>query len=435
MNTVITCVTMALAAAISLVSLVQLLYLESLRLMAKETEVLAFFQENVEHGLGLETEKGALVFSLWKHFLMVVLGALSLAMVVTRRTADASGLSLPMLFEGLLIGLFLIVLAGYIVPQFLYRKTNGQWLGALGPVFRVLIFVMLPMTMLFDFLNSLFELGQVKATEEESAKSDAEQVEAFIEAGADEGIIEEEDKRLIQSVVAFGDKRVREVMTARPNIVGIDANQTLEELRKLAVSEKYSRFPVFEESIDNVVGFVHVRDLFEQGDEERHHKKVYEMMRPIPQVPETKLVGQLLREMQEDGTQMSVVINEYGNTAGLATMEDLVEEILGEIRDEHEPTSDVQEDGEGRWIIAGSYDLDGLEHLLKFRPQEDVEATTVGGLAVEWSGHVPSPGEFVERDGLRIEVLSSSARRVDQVRVSAAVGKVVSGPEIPAEKE
>ena len=434
MNPAITCVFVFLFVVLSMASLIQLLYLESLRLLAKETAVLAVFQDELEQGLGVATEKGALVFSLWKHFLMVTIGVLCFGMVITRAQIVETRLILPILLESLMIGLLAIVLAGYIVPQFLYRKTSGHWLRGFTPLLRVMILAMLPVTMTFDFLNSVFELGQVKAAEQANEKTEAEQVEAFIDAGADEGIIEQEDKRLIQSVVAFGDKRVREVMTPRPNIVGIEAGQTLEELRKLAVAEKYSRFPVFEDSIDQVIGFVHVRDLFEQGDEERHRKKAREMMRPIPHVPETKLVGQMLREMQEEGTHMSMVIDEYGNTAGLATMEDLVEEILGEIRDEHEPSSDVRGDGEGFWIVAGSYDLDGLEHLLKFRPQGNVEATTVGGLAVEWCGRVPLAGEFVERDGLRIAVVSSSARRVDQVRVSA-VSKEVVGPEIPAGKE
>jgi putative hemolysin len=141
-------------------------------------------------------------------------------------------------------------------------------------------------------------------------------------------------------------------------------------------------------------------------------------MRPIRFVPESKPVHDLMREMQQDGTHMVIVVDEYGNTAGLASMEDLVEVILGEIRDEHEPESDVTKDDAGGYIVSGNFDLARLASLFEFRPQGEIESTTVGGLVTEWLGRVPQPGESVERDGIRIEVLASDQMRVEQVRVS-----------------
>jgi CBS domain containing-hemolysin-like protein len=143
-------------------------------------------------------------------------------------------------------------------------------------------------------------------------------------------------------------------------------------------------------------------------------------MRPIRFVPESKPVNDLMREMQQDNTHMVIVVDEYGNTAGLTTMEDLVEVILGEIRDEHEPDSDVAEDGQGGYIISGNFDLARLADMLEFRPQEEIESTTVGGLVTEWLGRVPQAGESIQRDGIRIEVLASDELRVEQVRVSRA---------------
>jgi putative hemolysin len=248
-----------------------------------------------------------------------------------------------------------------------------------------------------------------------------ENIEALITAGTEEGLIEEEDRKLIHSVVAFGDKTVREVMTPRPNIVAIAADRLLEDLRDLVINEQYSRIPVYEGDIDHVIGFVHVRDMFELDEAERHKRRVRELVRPIRYVPETKPVNDLLREMQQDSAHMVIVVDEYGNTAGLATMEDLVEEILGEIHDEHEPARDVTEDGEGAYIVAGSLDVDHLQDLVDFRAPEDTESTTVGGLVTEWLGHVPHVGEVVERDGIRIEVLAGNELRVEQVRVSRAV--------------
>src|SRR5207248_9099204 len=145
---------------------------------------------------------------------------------------------------------------------------------------------------------------------------------------------------------------------------------------------------------------------------------VRELMRPIRLVPETKPVHDLMREMQQEGAHMVIVIDEYGNTAGLATMEDLVEVILGEIRDEHEPGSDVTEDGNGGFIVSGNFDIARVADVLNFRPDDDIESTTIGGLVTEWLGHVPKPGETIERDGLRVEVLASDDMRVEQVRLS-----------------
>jgi CBS domain containing-hemolysin-like protein len=200
--------------------------------------------------------------------------------------------------------------------------------------------------------------------------------------------------------------------------VGIPVTASLEELRDLLVREQYSRIPVYEGSVDVVLGFVHVRDLYELEASGQAEKKIAGLMRPIQAVPETKRVDDLLRQMQQEGAHMVMVVDEYGSTAGLATMEDLVEEIIGEIRDEHEPTRDVEEDGAGGYIVSGNLDLDRLEELLEFRAHGDTESTTVGGLVTEWLGHVPAAGEAIEREGIRIEVTAADERRVAQVRVA-----------------
>ena len=226
-------------------------------------------------------------------------------------------------------------------------------------------------------------------------------------------------------MVEFGDKVVREVMTPRPDIVAVEADATLEQLRQLVIHEQYSRIPVYEGSIDRIVGFMHVRDMFELEEEERVSRKIREVMRPIRFVPETKPVNDLMREMQQEGGHMAIVVDEYGNTAGLATMEDLVEVILGEIRDEHEPDSDVKVEDDGSFVVSGSFDIGRMDDLLDFSPEHDIESTTVGGLVTEWLGRVPLPGEVVERHGIRIEVVASDELRVEQVRMrksAVAVG-------------
>jgi CBS domain containing-hemolysin-like protein len=285
------------------------------------------------------------------------------------------------------------------------------------PATRVLIVLVKPLIAFLGFLQSLAQLGEKDETTEE-ASTQQENIEALITAGTEEGIIEEEDRRLIHSVVAFGNKTVREVMTPRPSMVAVSADVTLEALRQLVIHEQYSRIPVYEDNVDHLVGFVHVRDMFELDHTERVNRTVRDLVRPIRFVPETKPVNDLLREMQQDGNHIAAVIDEYGNTAGLVTMEDAVEEIVGEIRDEHEPGHDIQEDSEGGYIVSGSFDVDHLDDLVEFRKPEDAESTTVGGLVTEWMGRVPEVGDTVEREGVRIEVLAANELRVDQVRIS-----------------
>jgi magnesium and cobalt exporter, CNNM family len=400
------------AALLCLVTLVQVLYMESLRLRARDLPALQFFKETLEERIGVKTEDGVLAFSLIKHTVLVVLGLSFLGV----RFGDVNA-PWQSFFEAALFAWLTMLVTTYILAQVLYRKTSGRWLLPLTPILRVMALVMRPMTALLGFFQSLVELSEPGPASVEGPGQTGD-IEALISAGEEEGIIEKDDRKLIESVVAFGDKTVREVMTPRPTIVAIEADKSLDNLRELVIHEQYSRIPVYDNTIDHIIGFVHVRDMFELDEAEREHRQVRELVRPIRFVPETKPVNDLLREMQADGAHMAIVVDEYGNVAGLATMEDLVEEILGEIHDEHEPERDVHKDSDGSFVAAGSLDLDRLHELLGFKPPGDTESTTIGGLATEWLGHVPRIGETVERQGIRIEVLASDDLKVEQVRVS-----------------
>ena len=400
----ITLATVLAIPILGLVTFVQLLYLESLRLRTRDLPSLDFFKDNLEDKLGLKAEDGAGTFSIVKHTLLVLLGILFVAW-----TGE--------FWQSAVAALLTMVVMTYALPQLLYRRTTARWLLPLVPILRAIALIARPCVAVLNFFQSLVDLTDEKARQEEEP-TPAENIEALISAGTEEGLIEEEDRELIQGVVEFGDKVVREVMTPRPNIVAIAADATLEELRQVVITEQYSRIPVYEDTIDRVIGFIHVRDMFELDEEQRARRTVRELVRPILFVPETKPVSDLMRQMQQENTHMVIVVDEYGNTAGLATMEDLLEVIIGEIRDEHEPDSDVAEDGQGGYIVSGNFDLDRVSDLFhSFHREEEIESTTVGGLVSEWLGRVPKPGEFVDRDGIRVEVLSSDDLRVEQVRI------------------
>ncbi len=405
-----------LCVVLCVITFVQTLFLENMRLRTRDLPSLQYFKTTLEDRLGFKNDEGTLSFSLLKHGTLLVLAIFILAAF---QGATDWQLCLEAAFTAWLIMMF----AAYIVPQMLYRRSSGHLLGPLVPVLRLLALAIRPVVGLLNFLQSLVELTD-ETTHDSEPPTSAESIDALITAGAEEGLIQEDDRRLIQSVVEFGDKVVREVMTPRPEIVALDADETLERLRQLVINEQYSRIPVYTGDIDHVAGFVHVRDMFELGEEERFTMKIRELMRPIRFVPETKPVHDLMREMQHEGAHMSIVVDEYGNTAGLVTMEDLVEVILGEIRDEHEPDSDVTEEPDGAYVVAGTFDLDRLKALLQFDPEEEIESTTVGGLVTEWLGRVPAAGETVERDGVRIEILAGDELRVEKVRVRKAAIEV-----------
>jgi CBS domain containing-hemolysin-like protein len=403
---------LGMTALLILTSLVQSLYQESMRLRTRESACLTFFRERVEDAIGKSDAYGLLAMSIVKQALVSLQGVLLFGMFL--KTASAAWEAAA---SACVATLALMLFACHLVPQLLYRKTSGYWLLPLAPWIRFLMLISAPAAGLLNFLFSLSELSEPEE-EKQEMPTPSEHMEALIEASHEEGLIEDDEKKLLQSAASFGDKTVREVMTPRPNIVAIQAHRTLEDLRGLVVKEQYSRIPVYEKTIDEVCGFVHVRDMFEVSESDRPKRVVRELVRILRIVPETKPVDDLLREMQKDGAHMSVVVDEYGNTAGLVTMEDLVEQIVGEIHDEHDPERDIHKLPDGGYVLSGNFEVDRLEDLVGYAPDEETESTTVGGLVTEWLGRVPSKGESGSRDGVCIEVLSSSDLRVEQVKVS-----------------
>jgi CBS domain containing-hemolysin-like protein len=402
---------LVLMGLLALVSYIDRLYAEMGKFLAREfQENIQAYEEKVEPRLGVTRDRAALSMAVLSQLCMASIGVLiGYVLFVEKRWVVLD------LVQAAVSLIFIIVIFHQLLPYLFFVRTKGAWLVRWAPLLRALIYLAMPVTLILGFSLSVASLSREHGEKEPEHPSEA--VDALIEAGQEEGILEESDRDLIQSVVEFGDKTVREVMTARPQIVAVPTTMTVAELTDLLKKYSYSRIPVFEGDLDHIKGFVYAKDLLQVADTEAHSKTVSDLMKPdVYYVPETKLGSDLLREMQRDNARMAVVIDEYGGVAGLVTIEDLVEEIVGEIRDEHEKAEIIKET-ETSYIFNGATDIDLLEKLLGVRPEEK-EATTVAGLVSELAGHIPKPGEVFEENGLRFEVLQSTERRVDRVRVS-----------------
>jgi len=290
-----------------------------------------------------------------------------------------------------------------------------QWV----PLLRRGVYVALPLT--FPILISTTIRRLLESPEEKPPEpSPEENVQELIQAGEQEGILERADGEMIQSVVRFGDTVVREVMRPRPEIAGIDINAPIDELRRVLRAKRYTRYPVYDGQLDAVEGIVSVRDLMELQPEEQMKVTVRSLVRPVLFVPETKPVNELLKELQQLPTQMAMVIDEYGSVTGLVTIEDLLEEIVGEIRDEVEPHArDIVREAAGSYLVAGRADLAEVAEELEVALAGEGYAT-VAGLLLSQLGHVPRPGEKVEKQGVIFEVLEANQRTVLKVRLRQA---------------
>lgn len=312
---------------------------------------------------------------------------------------------------------FVLLGATEILNRILVSWDPEAALTRLTGVYRLLLIVLAPLVALSVFLFPS-RLAQRRAFEEEGDDVSDDEIEAFIDVGTREGILDPGEDDLLRGIVDFGDTAVRSVMTPRIDVQGASVDATLSEIADRFVESGHSRLPVYEGSIDHVVGIVHIRDLL-RAMRAGASEAARDIAKPAFFVPETKPLGQLLRELQARFLQVAVVVDEYGGTAGVVTVEDLIEEIVGEIADEHEaayPENQLLPDG--AWLLAGSTDVESLETLFGIELADD-HHETVGGMVFGLLGDVPSVGDTVESRGLRYTVEEAEERRVARVRVEA----------------
>ena len=405
-------VVLVLCGLIVLVSYVGRLYTESGKFLSREfQENIEAFEKLVEPRLLRASHRAGLAVAVLEQLCTAII-----AFLIGYLVFHDQRWTWPEIIQAVIGIVLVIIVCNRLLPYVLFTRTRGEWLVRFIPLLQGLIYVMLPITITLGFGLSVAALAEPHEPEEPEHPSEA--VDALIEAAEEEGILQESDRQLIQSVVEFGDKTVREVMTPRPNIFAVPASTTIEQFTAMLRDKPHSRIPVYSTGIDHIMGMVLAHDLIQIPDDQAKATTVAKLVRPVLYVPETKMTSQLLREMQKENIQVAIVIDEYGSVAGLVTLEDLVEEIVGEIRDEHEHAQDqdIVREGESAYVMQGTVDVGRLQDLFDLRLDWH-DTATVGGLVSAIAGRIPQPGEVIEEDGLRFEILESTDRKVEKVRV------------------
>ena len=307
-------------------------------------------------------------------------------------------------------GILVYVLVGQIIPAVIVRRTPERFLDLLLPPFTVVANLLGPMTALITGW-----LGDLPARA--ASAGGAVNASTVVDPAGTDAPAPGEQSRLLRSVVDFGETLVREVMTPRPDIVAIRSDATLDDLRQLVREQEYSRLPVYTDNIDNIAGLIVVKDLIQMTDAPAGHRSVTEIMRPASFVPETKRVADLLRELQQKRTQLAIVVDEYGGTAGLVTVEDVVEELVGEIRDEYDLEGEpIVREGDETYVFSAKVGIDELVDRLGIEV-DDGAFETVGGFVLASLGRVPTVGERVDIGGLSVEILEAERKRIHKIRI------------------
>jgi CBS domain containing-hemolysin-like protein len=340
----------------------------------------------------------------------VLRGTALVAAVVLLSESTGDGLGGGLMLFG--IGLALLVGVGQVLPALLVRRRPERFLDLLLPPFTVVANLLAPFTALI-----ITWLGSENRGSGEEGEPGTPDAGPGAEAEAEQRA---EENRLLRSVVDFGDTLVREVMTPRPDLVAVRSTDTVQDLLKLVGEQEYSRLPVFTDNLDNIVGLVVVKDLMQLPETFDRSQPVAGIMRPAAFAPETKRVADLLREFQQGRFQLAIVVDEYGGTAGLVTIEDVVEELVGEIRDEYDSEAEpIVDEGDGVYVFSAKVSSDDMVDLLGIQV-DDGGFETVGGYVLARVGRVPLAGERFDFDGLAVEVLEAERRRIHKVRIKKA---------------
>jgi CBS domain containing-hemolysin-like protein len=311
----------------------------------------------------------------------------------------------------LLIGL-IVALTEWVVERLIVRNPE-VWVIRLNAFIRFVNFAFYPLASL-----ALLFTGETKSREEYPNKVTEDELITLVDASEQNGIIEQEERQMIRSIIQLGETLTREIMVPRIDIIALDVHAPLSEAMDKLVETGFSRLPVYEETVDNIIGLLYAKDLISLWrDGKDHDESLRDVLREAYFVPEAKKADELLSELQSRRVHMAIVVDEYGGVAGVVTLEDIIEEIFGEIQDEYDENEEllyqIQEDGS--YLFRGRVDLDDFNDLMNTNLPVD-EADTLGGFLYMRFGHVPIVGEHVEEDGLHLTVVQVSSRRIRLVR-------------------
>lgn len=411
MNLILVLTTLCLAAILFL----SLLETAAIRLSRVSLRVLADRDRDQQISLLEDIAQDRVQFLLPLQFAIQIL-TVTVA-ILTVAIFEELEVQYPILFAlGVMLGV--IALLRQLIPKFLTQEDPERLLIRLLPllsgVYRLLVWLSAPLLLILKNGRRLLGRPALPINHEEATE---EEIQAYLDVGEEEGIFEEKESELIQSALEFGSTLVREIMTPRSEIASIPDTATIAELKDLMVSSKHSRIPVYRDSLEEIVGVVYVRNLLAFLEEDRGDEPITPLIKQAWFVPETKRVSELLKEMQDNSEPLALVVSEYGSVSGLVTIEDLIEEIVGEIYDEDEPQRiELRAEGRGVYRVLGSLEIEDLEKVLGV-DLGDPEVSTVSGLVVAHLGNVPATGEQFQLGPIRGEVLKADEKRILEMRV------------------
>jgi CBS domain containing-hemolysin-like protein len=368
---------------------------------------------------------------------LVIIFTILVTLIVRQQIAGEQIADQTQLFGfSLLISLFFSVAFRQILPRILISKNTEKKLMFLLPLVRPLYMSVTLFAAPFALRAKAKELERLETTitpeaADEKAEDNAEDFQALMEVGEAEGIIEEKERELIETMVEFSETRAGEIMTPRTEICALSIDSTVRQARDLMIGEKYSRLPVYRQTIDNVEGVIYVRDLLNAWAEGKEEQTIEPLLRTTYFAPETKSASELLKTMQSNHVQIAIIVDEYGGVAGLITVEDIIEEIVGEIEDEdieEEEIIEIIEGAEGYFDVLGSTEIGKIERLFDMEIEDD-DFTTIAGLVTSEAGYVPKIGEKLYFRGLEVEILQADEKKISLLRLRKADAENISETE------
>ena len=307
----------------------------------------------------------------------------------------------------------LVLTFGEICPKTIAKQTPDKFVLFATPIIAFLVVIFKPLSAIFKALQNL--LSKIFKPGEDQGMTEEELI-SIIEEAAEDGNIDEEESTLIKSAIEFNELEVGDIFTPRIDITAVRSDITKDEMSKVFTESGYSRIPIYDGDLDNIHGIVYYKDFF--SDAQAEDVEIGDIVKPVMYVTKTQKINDVLKDLQEKQMHLAVVTDEYGSTAGIVTLEDILEEIVGEIWDEHdEIVEEIKEIGEGEYIVSGMANLEKLFEELEIELDEDLDAITVNGWAMKILERIPEEGDSFEELGLTVRVLKMDGRRIEDLHI------------------